>query len=75
MLRIRVIKMSLLQGGASSTKYKALKETSLEDGKLRRFIKAADILFSLPLFFFYGDPPIGKTCFNLRHNILLKCYP
>ena len=29
------IKMSLLQGGASSTKYNRLKETSLEEGKLR----------------------------------------
>ena len=67
--------MSLLQGGASSTKYNALKETSLEEGKLRRFVNAADILFSLAIFFFYGDPPIGKTYFNLRHNILLKCYP
>ena len=42
--------MSLLQGGAS-TKYNALKETSLEEGKLRNFVKAADILFSLTTFF------------------------
>ena len=27
--------MSLLQGGASSTKYNAVNETSLEDGKLK----------------------------------------
>ena len=43
--------MCLLQGGASSTKYKARKETSLEEGKLRNYVKAANILFSLTTFF------------------------
>ena len=34
-IELHIKKMSLLQGGASSTKYNRLKETSLEEGKLR----------------------------------------